>query len=166
MHCRRWLVVGLCFCVFTGCKACQSIYDYCGPMPSQGGDFLYRKNSVLGGDPAMPRIDDQPLSEDQAEEEEGPEPTPAPPPDEAPRPGLDMEDESPDLSFDLESDDPTEELTDDMASDEVESDALEEDDYVAENESATDEAPTGALQWHAPSHRGASAVKQVRFRSE
>lgn len=170
MHCRRWLVVGLCFCVFTGCKACQSIYDYCGPMPSQGGDFLYRKNSVLGGDPAMQRIDDKPADGEQGEEELGPEPTPAPEPDEAPRPSidLDMDNESPDLSFDNESDDPTGELNDDIATDDSEADGLEELEGgdLAEDEAATDAAPAAGLQWHAPSKRGDSPVKQVRFRGE
>ena len=170
MHRRRWLVVGLCFCVFTGCKACQSIYDYCGPMPSQGGDFLYRKNSVLGGDPTMQRIDDKPAEGEQAEEEQGPEPTPAPAPDEAPRPSidLDMDDESHDLSLDSESDDPTDELSDDMATDELEADALEAADGedLVEDEPGSDAAPTEALQWHAPSKRSDSSVKQVRFRGD
>lgn len=83
MHRRRWLIVGLCFCIFTGCVACQSNYDYCGPMPDEGGDFMYRKNSVLGGDPAMKRIDQEgEQASGEATDETGPEPTPAPLPDE------------------------------------------------------------------------------------
>jgi hypothetical protein len=163
MHRRRWLVVGLCFCVFSGCKACQSIYDYCGPMPDQGGDFMYRKNSVLGGDPAMKRIDDEPAAGKLGDEEEsGPEPTPAPPADEEPRPGMEMDDESPELSFDTE--------IDEQADDELDADAWEDDevgDELADSDIESTAPPPAALQWHAASSkRNDSSIRQVRFRDE
>lgn len=156
MHHRRWLIVALCFCIFTGCVACQSNYDYCGPMPEQGGDFMYRKNSVLGGDPSITPIDQRPEEADKEEAEQDPEPTPAPPPDEAPRPGLDMEDGStnPDARMT-----PTDDEADSDAGPHAANDA-DEDEPEAETETVS------TLQWHAPSQQQPSAVKQVRFRSE
>ena len=106
---RRWLIVALCFCAFTGCVTCQSNYDYCGPMPDEGGDFMYRKNSILGGDPSRPLGDEESdqQSDQNGEDENLPEPTPAPAPDETPAPGLDldggMSDEEAGMSPDEES---------------------------------------------------------------
>ena len=156
MYHRRWLIVAICFCIFTGCVACQSNYDYCGPMPEQGGDFMYRKNSVLGGDPSITPIDQQPEETDKGEEEEGPEPTPAPPPDEIPRPSLDLDDDSavPDNEMT-----PTDEEADANASPQASYDADEEE---PEGESKT----ASTLQWHAPTKQQPSAVRQVQFRSE
>ena len=157
MYRRRWLIVALCFCVFTGCVSCQGNYDYCGPMPEQGGDFMYRKNSVLGGDPAMKRADEQPAGEPgAATDESGPEPTPAPPPDEEPRPGLEMDDLSPDSDADLTPD------ADQPGSDEGPQAADE-----SEAEQAGDDGEqVSTLEWHAPSKSDPTAIKQVRFRSE
>jgi hypothetical protein len=165
MHCRRWLVVGLCFCIFSGCKTCQSTYDYCGPLPAEGGDFMYRKNSVLGGDPAMKPIDEEPPAQADETEENGPEPTPAPPPDEAPRPGIDADDDSAEMSFDDEMGDPA----DGLADEEQNVDLLEEgaDDEVAEDGTVESAPATASLQWHAPgSKRVNSPVKQIRFQGE
>lgn len=150
MHRRRWLIVGLCFCVFSGCVACQSNYDYCGPMPDQGGDFMYRKNSVLGGDPAMKRIDDEPKpAEGEAADETGPEPTPAPPPDEAPTPGMEMDE----TTSGSEPNDDAEEESQPQASYEADEDDVE-----------SDEDSVSTLQWHAPLKREPAPVQQVRFR--
>lgn len=172
---RRWLIVALCFCAFSGCVSCQSNYDYCGPMPDTGGDFMYRKNSILGGDPSMPLADEtnQDQAGEEAEGEGGPEPTPAPPPDELPAPGLDLDDEeAPDM---LPSDgepqagddeagesEPDEELT----GDEVETDEeLTDDESPAVESEKVAEKPVSTLQWHAPATKPAtSPIKQVRFR--
>jgi hypothetical protein len=35
----------------VGCRSCQSNLDYCGPLPDEPCDFMYRRNSILGGDP-------------------------------------------------------------------------------------------------------------------
>lgn len=150
MHHQRWLMVAVCFCIFTGCVACQSNYDYCGPMPEQGGDFMYRKNSVLGGDPTITPIDQQPENGDQDDEDQGPEPTPAPAPDEAPRPSLEMED------GDLDSETTPPDEANPQAANEV------EDEPEAEAETET----VSTLQWHTPSRRQPSEVKQVRFISK
>ncbi|HVX11450.1 MAG TPA: hypothetical protein VHC22_09735 [Pirellulales bacterium] len=156
MHRRRWLIVGLCFCVFCGCVSCQSHYDYCGPMPDEGGDFMYRKNSILGGDPSMPQSDGatKPAGETN---ETGPEPTPAPPPDEEPLPG--MNDEGRSQSY--ESD-----LSDEEMPDEEGSDVELTSDESAEGDSDENEKqPISTLQWHAPTGKpSSSSVKQVRFR--
>lgn len=159
---RRWLIIALCFCAFSGCVSCQSNYDYCGPMPDNGGDFMYRKNSILGGDPSMPLADDE-ANEDQAGEEtseDGPEPTPAPNPDESTEPELDMDgDEGPRMrSTDVEpqagadeADDSEAELTDAEI-------PVTEDENVAKK-------PVSTLQWHAPMTKPAkSPIKQLRFR--
>lgn len=181
---RRWLIVGLCFCAFTGCVSCQSNYDYCGPMPENGGDFMYRKNSILGGDSSMPLADES--KEDQAGENEegenGPEPTPAPAPDEMLEPGLDLEgDESPDmLSPDGEpqagdDDSDTSETAEELTGGELtggeltggeltggESPDVESPDVESE---AIIKKPISTLQWHAPAEKPAkSPIKQVRFR--
>lgn len=95
MHRWRMLFVGLCIFVFTvGCRgACQSHDDYTGPLPYEPSDFLFRKNSILGGDPAMSQrmaegLSDTPtVPEEETAGEEAPTeevPTPAP--------GLDLED--------------------------------------------------------------------------
>lgn len=104
MHRWRMLFVGLCIFVFTvGCRgACQSHDDYTGPLPYEPSDFLFRKNSILGGDPAMSQrmaegLSDTPtVPEEETADEESPTedvPTPAP--------GLDLED---DLDGDLDRD--------------------------------------------------------------
>jgi hypothetical protein len=165
---RRWLIVALCFCAFTGCVSCQNNYDYCGPMPDQGGDFMYRKNSILGGDPSLATADQN--SDEQAEQagedENAPEPTPAPPPDETPTPGLGFDgstiDEGPDMSPEGESRPQgyEEELDEE---DGVEEDAAEEEPDVTDGDS--DENPISTLQWHAPTTKQKqSPIKQVRFR--
>jgi hypothetical protein len=153
MHRRRWLIVGVCFCIFSGCVACQSNYDYCGPMPDEGGDFMYRKNSILGGDPSMPLADDEAASDEQdgSAEESGPEPTPAPPPDDQPQPGMDMDDAG--LELEPTADSVSE--SDDSISPQA-----------AEDEMESDEETVSTLQWHAPVKGGPSSVKQVRFRGE
>lgn len=33
-----------------GCRSCQGHLDYCGPLPDEPCDFMYRRNSILGGD--------------------------------------------------------------------------------------------------------------------
>jgi hypothetical protein len=89
MHRWRMLFVGLCTFVFTvGCRgACDSHNDYTGPLPYEPSDFLFRKNSILGGDPAMSAriaegLSDTPTNPEAetSGEEAGPEdvPTPAP----------------------------------------------------------------------------------------
>lgn len=104
MHRWRMLFVGLCIFVFTlGCRgACQSHNDYTGPLPYEPSDFLFRKNSILGGDPAMSQrmaegLSDTPTvpAEETAGEEGSTEEVPTP------APGLDLED---DLDGDLERD--------------------------------------------------------------
>lgn len=161
MRHRQWLIIALCFCAFTGCVSCQSNYDYCGPMPDQGGDFMYRKNSILGGDPSMTQADQATGDQNQEadETESGPEPTPAPPPDEMPAPGMD---EDGDLESDMASPDGEsqgyEEDADEM-SDEIEDEAVKPVSAEVESNAAS------TLQWHAPTKKQqASPVRQVRFR--
>lgn len=154
MHSRRWWIVGVCFCAFTGCVACQSSYDYCGPMPEEGGDFLYRKNSILGGDPSKPPVGEEgaAVSEGQSDEDIGPEPTPAPAPDEEPTPGIEFDDS------------PTGPEPE-MAPEEGSGDA----DEPQASEDAADGAEQSAatLEWHAPAGKGGtSPIRQVRFRGE
>lgn len=163
MH-RRWLIVGLCFCAFSGCVSCQSNYDYCGPMPDEGGDFMYRKNSILGGDPSMPLADG--TKQDQVAEGEeaegGPEPTPAPDPDDLP--GLGIDSEGDEDSQMLPSED--EPQAGDEAADESESDEEQTNYEEADAERETvAEQPISTLQWHAPAAKPAtSPLKQARFR--
>ena len=77
-----------------GCRTCQSDLDYCGPLPDEPCDFMYRRNSILGGDPqstanleAAPSEDDEenlPTPVPQAQDGELPEeaaPMPMPPED-------------------------------------------------------------------------------------
>ena len=175
MDLRRWLLVGLCFCIFSGCKTGQSYYDYCGPMPDEGGDFMYRKNSVLGGDPAMKRIDEEATGEQgEPADETGPEPTPAPPPDEEPVPGMDLDGDRPttapetdgaaeemgDEELELADEEPEPELGDDLG--ESPNDSGDE---VAGDE-RTNSEPSSTTAWHAPSKNGRSPMRQVRFRAE
>lgn len=167
---RQWLIIALCFCAFTGCVSCQSNYDYCGPMPDEGGDFMYRKNSILGGDPSMPRADQSTgeQGEEGGETESGPEPTPAPAPDETPTPGIDIEGDE-DLDMAPADGDPQayEELPED-ADEEAAMDADEEGIIPASGESVTDEgagSPVSTLDWHAPAKKQKeSPIQQVRFR--
>jgi hypothetical protein len=160
MHRRRWLIVGLCFCVFSGCVSCQGNYDYCGPMPDQGGDFMYRKNSVLGGDPSKPlAAGTTPTTKET--DETGPEPTPAPPPDQEPVPGMDLDESTDDMApEDDEARQQSYEEEADESSDEV------FDEELTLNE-PTDNKPVSRLQWHAPTHKPTqSPIRQVRFSSE
>ncbi len=57
MLCRfAWLILFTVAASAAGCTSCASPYDGCGPVygtPEGPGDFRYRKNSVLGGDPAL-----------------------------------------------------------------------------------------------------------------
>lgn len=163
MH-RRWLIVALCFCAFSGCVSCQSNYDYCGPMPDEGGDFMYRKNSVLGGDPSMPLADEsnQGQGVEDEEGEGGPEPTPAPAPDEMPEPGFDLEgDDGSDM---LPSDGEPQAGDEEAGESETDEELTDADSPGAENEMLA-ETPISTLQWHAPSTKPAtSPIKQVRFR--
>jgi hypothetical protein len=163
MH-RRWLIVALCFCAFSGCVSCQSNYDYCGPMPDEGGDFMYRKNSILGGDPSMPLADEanQDRAAQEAGAEDGAEPTPAPPPDEIPGPGLDFEgDDGSDM---LPSDGEPQAGDDEAGESETDEELTDGDGADAESEMLA-ETPVSTLQWHAPSAKPAtSPIKQVRFR--
>ncbi|HET6883767.1 MAG TPA: hypothetical protein VFI31_26680 [Pirellulales bacterium] len=155
---RRWLIVALCFCAFTGCVSCQSNYDYCGPMPEEGGDFMYRKNSVLGGDPSRPLADEESdqESEQNGKDENLPEPTPAPPPDEMPVPGLDLDGGMTDDDAGMA---PDEESQPQAYEEELDEDA-------ADTTDADDEQnPISTLQWHAPTAKQkTSPIKQVRFR--
>ncbi len=173
MDFRRWLVVGICFCIFSGCKACQSVYDYCGPMPDQGGDFLYRKNSVLGGDPAMKRVDDKtPDEQAQQTEETGPEPTPAPSPDEEPRPGTEMEGDRPTLDSDEAADERVYDELEDMADDGSDRDGLgrepaeEPESDLDDDEVAGGHSEPSTVEWHAPMKKARSPIRQVNFRGE
>ena len=161
MHRRRWLIVGLCFCVFSGCVACQSSYDYCGPMPDQGGDFMYRKNSILGGDPSMPAVDGAAGGEQGDEaEESGPEPTPAPLPDEEPMPGMDVDDESSETDPEMAPGESRPQSYEEEASDE---EPLDDEEAVEEE---VDAQSVSTLQWHAPTGKQKqSSIQQVRFKS-
>ena len=180
---RRWLVVGVCFCVFSGCKACQSVYDYCGPMPDEGGDFLYRKNSVLGGDPAMKRMDDKAPDEQGGETDEtGPEPTPAPPADEEQGPDMEMEGDRPTLAPDGAADtrgyDDLEGLADDDSDQDLGGEPERgldngdlsnndfDDEEVARAQRGASKAPASTVEWHAPLKKGRSPIRQVQFRDE
>jgi hypothetical protein len=158
---RQWLIIALCFCAFTGCVSCQSNYDYCGPMPDEGGDFMYRKNSILGGDPSMPLANQSTGDKDQQadETESGPEPTPAPPPDEMPAPGMDEESEEGSEMLPPDGESQGYEENADEESDEIEDESVEP--ASAEIESN----PASTLQWHAPSKKqNEPAIRQVRFR--
>lgn len=164
MHRRRWLIVGLCFCVFSGCVSCQSHYDYCGPMPDEGGDFMYRKNSILGGDPSKPLATGT-TPTTQESDESGPEPTPAPPPDQEPMPGLDLDNSTDEGGPDMSpADDETRQQS-------YEEDAETESDEVFDEELTLDEPvdskPVSGLHWHAPTRKPApSPIRQVRFSSD
>ena len=55
---RRLIWLGLfgAAAICAGCRACPNHLDYLGPVdggPTGHAALLYRKNSVLGGDPAM-----------------------------------------------------------------------------------------------------------------
>jgi hypothetical protein len=53
MYCRITLLALLILLASAaGCRQCQSCNDYCGPLPDEPCDFMYRKNSILsdGGD--------------------------------------------------------------------------------------------------------------------
>ncbi|HWB12853.1 MAG TPA: hypothetical protein VG826_26745 [Pirellulales bacterium] len=176
---RRWLVVGLCFCVFCGCKSAQSYYDYCGPMPDEGGDFLYRKNSVLGGDPSMKRADEEaPDEQATPDEETGPEPTPAPPVGEGPGPGVDMDEDLPTIAPETRLDGAADERGDDelegVADDELDPESEDEltesqddlDDEVAQGGNGGSKPSASALDWHARGKDRRSPIQQVRFRAE
>ena len=169
MDFRRWLVVALCFCVFSGCKTCQSVYDYCGPMPDEGGDFLYRKNSVLGGDPTMKRMGDVPPEAPAEEEETGPQPTPA---DEEPRPDMEMEGDRPTMAPDESADervyDELEEVADDESDRDLdgESESDLDDSDSDDGEVAGSEPSASGLDWHAPQKKSPPPIRQVQFREE
>ena len=60
----------------AGCRTCQGNLDYCGPLPDEPCDFMYRRNSILGGDPQSTANLDAAPSED--DEENLPTPVPEP----------------------------------------------------------------------------------------
>lgn len=148
MHHRRWLLLGITVLTFAlGCRnTCQSHLDYTGPLPAQPSDFLYRKNSILGGDPSKPPLTTGPIEpapeedvppglvgEDLGEEAET-EPAPAP--------GMD----------DLEMEMPGEgdELNRDSMPPDAEGDDQPGD---SESDSSADRQPQAQLEWHAPRPR-------------
>jgi hypothetical protein len=48
MYCRITLLALLILLASAaGCRQCQSCNDYCGPLPDEPCDFMYRKNSIL-----------------------------------------------------------------------------------------------------------------------
>jgi hypothetical protein len=126
-------------------------------MPDEGGDFMYRKNSILGGDPSKPQSDGATTPANETNDT-GPEPTPAPPPDEESL--SDMDDEGRPQSYDSDLSD--EEMLDDQGSD-VE---LTSDESTDAGEVEVDQKqPISTLQWHAPTGKPSSSpIKQVRFR--
>lgn len=142
------LLVGLGILAFAlGCRnTCQSHLDYTGPMPAQPSDFLYRKNSILGGDPSKPPLTTGPIEpapeedvppglvgEDLGEEAEQ-EPAPAP----------GMED------LDMEAPGQGDELNRDSMSPDAESDNQPGE---SEPDGAADNQPQAQLEWHAPRPR-------------
>jgi hypothetical protein len=64
MYCRITLLALLILLASAaGCRQCQSCYDYCGPLPEEPCDFLYRKNSILYGGDTDVVADDSIVSE-------------------------------------------------------------------------------------------------------
>jgi hypothetical protein len=152
-------------------------------MPDEGGDFLYRKNSVLGGDPAMKRMDDKAPDEQGGETDEtGPEPTPAPPADEEQGPDMEMEGDRPTLAPDGAADTRGYDGLEGLADDESDQDLGGEpergldnsdlsnsdfdDEEVARAQRGASKAPASTVEWHAPLKKGRSPIRQVQFRDE
>ena len=149
MHRQGLLLLGMGLLAFAlGCRsACQSHLDYTGPTPAEPSDFLFRKNSILGGDPSKPPLTTSPIEPapeedvppglvgEDLEEEATPEPGPAP--------GMD----------DLDMEVPGE--GDEADRDSMPSPDAEGDDTPAEAEpgGAADSEPQAQLEWHAPRPR-------------
>jgi hypothetical protein len=59
MYCRITLLALLILLASAaGCRQCQSCNDYCGPLPDEPCDFMYRKNSILSGGNGDVVVDD------------------------------------------------------------------------------------------------------------
>lgn len=150
MHRWRMLFVGLCTFVFTvGCRgACQSHDDYTGPLPYEPSDFLFRKNSILGGDPAMSQrmaegLSDTPTvpEEETAGDEAPPENVPTP------APGLGLDDDlEGDLNPDLDREPPDEpgDETDDTTDTDLDGDLGETADDIGDD---VDGEPSSSMGW-------------------
>ncbi|HEX7450373.1 MAG TPA: hypothetical protein VF306_22625 [Pirellulales bacterium] len=145
---QRLLLLGLGILAFSlGCRnTCQSHLDYTGPLPAEPSDFLYRRNSILGGDPSKPPLTTGPI--EPAPEEDVPpglvgedlgEEAPADP---GPTPGID--------DLDLGAPGEGEETMPDAmppadADDDQASDVMPDEPAEAE--------PQAQLEWHAPRPR-------------
>lgn len=89
MYCRITLLALLILLASAaGCRQCQNCYDYCGPLPDEPCDFMYRKNSILSGGNGDVVADEMITSESEdgviSEEDDGTV-TPAPARDSAPQ---------------------------------------------------------------------------------
>lgn len=149
MHGQRFMLVGLSIVALAlGCRnACQSRLDYTGPLPAEPSDFLYRKNSILGGDPNKPPLTTGPIEPapdeevpaelrgEDLDEEAGAEPGPTPGMDE-----LDLEAPAEGEGAMPDSTPPGEEETDQESTD-------------GDSEPAGDRLPQTQLEWHAPRAR-------------
>lgn len=147
MHRLHLLLLGLvALSCAVGCRnACQSHLDYTGPLPAEPSDFLFRKNSILGGDPSKPPLKTGPIEPapeeevppglvgEDLQEEAAPEPAPAP----------DLDD------FDLEVPDRGgESMPDSMSPGDADIEG-----QPSESESESADEPQAQLDWHAPRPR-------------
>ncbi len=149
MHGQR-LLLGLGILAFAlGCRnTCQSHLDYTGPTPAEPSDFLYRRNSILGGDPSKPPLTTGPIE---------------PAPEEDVPPGLVGEDLGEEATADPGPTPGLDELDLDNPRDDEETmpDALPPADAEGEGDPASDAMPDEAaeagpqaqLEWHAPRPR-------------